>query len=213
LIKILNSAGFNRIVEAANGREALDALKHLSPDIILMDIKMPVMDGFEATTAIRDPESEVYRPTDGNVHPSMQKVPIIAVSASAFEEDRQKILAAGADDLIRKPFHDTEILVCIGHHLGVVYLYEEGQKTYAHLKEEKSLAREISGLPVDLLEKIRSAALHGEVAACMTVVEKIRQLRPSAAVALEQVLKLYQFDKLYTIVQNEIKAHRKEVLA
>ena len=78
---------------AENGLEAVAKVKEHAPDYydcILMDIQMPVMDGYEATRAIRQAFPQA-------------KIPIIAVSANAFEEDRQKSLAAGMDDHLAKP--------------------------------------------------------------------------------------------------------------
>ena len=89
------------IVEIAeNGLEAVSKVREHLPgyyDCILMDIQMPVMDGYEATRAIR------------KMHPQV-RVPIIALSANAFEEDRQKSLAAGMDDHLTKPFVVAKVL-------------------------------------------------------------------------------------------------------
>ena len=90
------------IVEIAeNGLEAVSKVREHLPgyyDCILMDIQMPVMDGYEATRAIR------------KMHPQV-RIPIIALSANAFEEDRQKSLAAGMDDHLTKPFAVAKVLM------------------------------------------------------------------------------------------------------
>ena len=75
-----------------NGREALDILKMVEYDLVLMDVQMPVIDGYDATRLIRT-ESGVLDPA----------VPIIAMTASALKGDRQKCLDAGMDDYISKP--------------------------------------------------------------------------------------------------------------
>ena len=85
---------------AENGLEAVSRVREHSPDFydcILMDVQMPVMDGYEATKAIR------------NIYPQA-KIPIIALSANAFEEDRQRSLDAGMDDHLAKPFVVTKVL-------------------------------------------------------------------------------------------------------
>jgi PAS domain S-box-containing protein len=201
LMKLLAAVGYKQLLAAANGREAIDLFESRSPDLILMDIKMPVMDGYEAIRNIR------------NSNLKNKNVPIIAVSASAFEEDRKKIISAGADDLIRKPFQESEIFESIRQHLGVEYLYEEegGEKVDRFFETAvKEAPKTFAGLPVELLKEIKVSALQGEVHSCMSVIEKIRPMNARAAVALEEFVKNYQFDKLYDVVLNEIAAHRKE---
>ena len=86
----------HRVTIAANGREALDAWKQGDFDVVLMDIQMPEMDGFEATAAIRQAEQQRG---DGS------RTPIIAMTAAAMLDDRQRCLDSGMDDYISKPFH------------------------------------------------------------------------------------------------------------
>lgn len=109
LNKILISVGFE-VNEAKDGMEAVEKYKSWSPDIIIMDMRMPVMDGYEATRIIKAID---------------EKIPIIAVTASAFYEDRVKALEAGADKYLRKPFKGKELFENIKTHLGVRYIYEK----------------------------------------------------------------------------------------
>jgi CheY-like chemotaxis protein len=85
---------------AENGRVALNLLEEKDFDLVLMDCRMPVMDGYEATAAIRDQSSKVRN----------NAIPIIALTANAFREDRQKCLDAGMDDYLSKPI-DLAILL------------------------------------------------------------------------------------------------------
>jgi len=86
-----------------NGKAAVDAVRESSFDIVLMDCHMPVMDGFEATRAIRE-------------LPSGQRVPIVAMTASALEGDRERCLAAGMDDYVAKPVSKEILADAITRH-------------------------------------------------------------------------------------------------
>jgi two-component system, sensor histidine kinase and response regulator len=103
-MRILEKAG-HTVVLANNGREALAALQTQAFDLILMDVQMPEMDGFEATRAIR--KSEAGR----NTH-----IPIVAMTAHAMTGDRERCLSAGMDDYISKPIRAAELLSLIESH-------------------------------------------------------------------------------------------------
>ena len=93
-LKILSNLGYQADI-VANGQEAIEALKNKSYDAVLMDCQMPVMDGFQATIA--------FRAMEGN----RKRTPVIALTASAMEGDREKCLEAGMDDYISKPVDPT----------------------------------------------------------------------------------------------------------
>ncbi len=103
---MLENAGHS-LVHAANGREAVDALKSTSFDLILMDIQMPEMDGFEATHHIRT----IEKITGGHT-------PIVAMTAHAMAGDRERCLAAGMDDYISKPLQKEEMLAVLARVAG-----------------------------------------------------------------------------------------------
>ena len=95
LVKFLITVGFQTRT-ATNGREAIAISQQWQPDLIWMDMRMPIMDGYEATRQIK-------------AHPSGKKPIIIALTATAFEEERGKILDVGCDDFVRKPFKEEDI--------------------------------------------------------------------------------------------------------
>jgi CheY-like chemotaxis protein len=96
-----------KIEVAYNGKEALDKFGKAKYDLILMDVQMPIMDGFKATQKIRAIEKST------NTH-----TPIIAVTANAFPEDKERCIASGMDDYISKPFQPEDLIRKIKHHLS-----------------------------------------------------------------------------------------------
>jgi len=96
----------NEVALASNGREAIDMLKEQSFDLVLMDLQMPEMSGFQAAEIIRAEHSEVKNPN----------IPIIALSADAFMETRKKVIEAGMNDFVTKPFNPEELYQKVVHY-------------------------------------------------------------------------------------------------
>jgi len=111
LARLMHGIGLDTRL-AVNGEECVRLFQDWRPDLIWMDRRMPVMDGMEATRRIR------RLPDGGNVK-------IVAVTASAFKEQQQEMLAAGMDDFVRKPYRFDEIYDCLARQLGVTYLYRD----------------------------------------------------------------------------------------
>jgi signal transduction histidine kinase/DNA-binding response OmpR family regulator len=101
-VGILKKLGLKSDV-AANGIEALRALETIPYDLVLMDVQMPEMDGIEATRRIRDPQSRVLN----------HQVPIVAMTAHAMADDRQKCLQAGMDDYLTKPVRVATLVAAL----------------------------------------------------------------------------------------------------
>ncbi|HEV2176195.1 MAG TPA: response regulator [Terriglobia bacterium] len=103
-VRLLEKQGY-RVRVARNGREALAALEKDRFDLVLMDLQMPEMDGFEATRAIRQEEQGTDR-----------HLPIIAMTAHAMKGDREKCLAAGMDDYLSKPIQKEKLFETVAEH-------------------------------------------------------------------------------------------------
>ncbi len=111
----LSPLGFD-IVDTSNGEQALRIVRESPPDLVLMDLHMPGMDGFEAARRIRAWEAN---------HPS---IPIIAMSASVSPETRQRSLTSGFDDFLDKPVQRGNLLKCLQRHLHLEWIHEEGDE-------------------------------------------------------------------------------------
>ncbi len=111
LVKLMTSIGLDAKL-AENGAECVRLFQEWRPHLIWMDRRMPLMDGVEATRRIR-------------ALPGGQAVKIVAVTASAFKEQRQELLDAGMDDCLRKPYRFHEIYGCVAKQLGVKYVYRD----------------------------------------------------------------------------------------
>lgn len=124
--ELLQSVGFTT-EKAYNGKEAIEKYQSFTPDLILMDIRMPIMDGFEATKEIR----KIAHNT----------VKIIAVTADAFEHQKNQIFESGLDGYIAKPYTITQLLECIAQNLPIEYIYEtentpsNAQETHFNINE------------------------------------------------------------------------------
>ena len=120
LLDLLHPLGFE-IQEAENGQQALDLATDNRPDLILMDLVMPELDGFEATKKLRQSNT-------------LQGVVVIGLSASVFEEDKDQSIEAGCDDFVAKPLQATELIDKIGGHLKLKWILDSGENRAIKLK-------------------------------------------------------------------------------
>ncbi|GAB4294103.1 MAG: hypothetical protein Fur0025_30580 [Oscillatoriaceae cyanobacterium] len=199
LVKLLGGIGF-QVREAANGKEAIDEWRSWQPDLILMDMRMPVMNGREATEYIKQ-------------QPEGQNTVIIAITASAFEEERQMILEAGCNDFVRKPFQAAELLEKLRLHLQLQYIYElppaltsNGKPPANHAPEEFQLtAASLQVLPPDLLESINQAAVECSDDRILELIELMPEENASLAQALADLASEYQFDIIENLTKTQAK--------
>jgi len=153
LVELLIPIGFE-VQTAINGQEAIALVQSFSPHLIWMDIRMPVMDGYAVTRQIK--ASDLPPPI------------IIALTGSAFEEDRQTALAAGFDDFVRKPFRTETIFAKMAEYLGVRYVYAEDQSLSSPSLRPLT-ASDLTGMPTAWIEQLHQAAIELNI-------KKIRKL-------------------------------------
>lgn len=193
LIKeLLAPVGFE-VQEAGNGHEAIEKAKEWLPHIILMDMRMPVMNGYEAIRNIKDTNQQV-------------KIPVIAVTASAFDEDRQKAIDWGASGYLRKPFKDYELFECLQSFLGVEYEYQQ--------TEEKSMMnasalthKSIEGMPDDLADKMMQAAVNLDEDILLKLIDQAVEISPEVRGKLSNMAKSFQYEPLISLFKSRKDKH------
>ncbi|MFX1355260.1 MAG: ATP-binding protein, partial [Promethearchaeota archaeon] len=198
LVKMLAPLGFE-VREAADGQEAIDIWEEWDPHLIFMDMRMPVVDGYEATRRIKGT-------TKG------QATVIIALTASALEEDRELILSEGCDDYIRKPFREASLLAVLEQYLGVRFVYEQApadeqpaaddQRADATaLKDGRSLSAALASLPSAWLDELRRATILGDLEAILATVDQIREQDSALAEALSKLGYDYEHDAILSALE------------
>jgi CheY-like chemotaxis protein len=137
---LLSDLAFD-VLKACDGQEGLRLAEAMLPDLILMDVMMPVMNGLEAIQRIRQ-------------IPKLQQVPIIAISASVTQEDRANVLAIGASAFLSKPIDQDRLLQLIREYLRVSWEYEQSEKDGIASPENTSLLITPPPEEMDILYKL-----------------------------------------------------------
>jgi signal transduction histidine kinase/NO-binding membrane sensor protein with MHYT domain/DNA-binding NarL/FixJ family response regulator len=190
---ILKPLGFE-VREATNGQEALELWQSWQPDLIWMDMQMPVMDGYEATKQIR-----ASSPAQATI--------IIALTASAFEEQRRAILSAGCNDFVRKPFQREELLEKLSQYLGVQYLYEERSSSSPSTQLNRQtdaqtlLADYLARMSIAWVEQLHHAASEGNDLQILKLTEQIPEEYAALADALAESVCDYRFEQILALTQ------------
>jgi two-component system sensor histidine kinase/response regulator len=196
LAKMLIRVGY-QVQPALNGQEAVDQFASWRPQAILMDIRMPVLDGIESTRQIRALE-QGYRLADSGQ--AFSQATIIAVSASALENQRKEILQPGlADGFISKPFKETEILEVLAKHLGVEYLYADApphkESDQAGLPPEVA-AQGVADLPELLHSALQEATVNLDVDTLKDLLEQVQSRNSALATHMLRLIEVFNFDGL-----------------
>ncbi len=165
LLRLLNPIGFE-IQEASNGKEAIEMWESFEPHLIWMDMRMPVMDGYEATRYIK---SQLKG----------QATAILALTASTLEEERAVILSTGCDDFVRKPFREQVIFDKIAEYLAVRYVYEELSSPRSNVVQTGLTLQEVlASMPLKWVNQLYEAA---DLIDNEQVLQLLQQLEPNQA--------------------------------
>jgi len=188
LIQLLQMVGF-KTFEAENGRIALAKFKAERPDLVLMDMHMPVMDGYEATRRLKASETG-------------QSTPVIAVSASVFKEQRKEMLNCGVDAVLLKPFREDELFALIQAHLHVEFVREEAAVDMVPDTPDNELTpADLADLPLKLREAMREAALLGNIDSLRTQIEQINERTPQVVPRLRQMVDRFDYEQLLGLLE------------
>ena len=189
LIKLLKPLGFE-LKEATNGEEAIQVWDSWEPHLIWMDMRMPVMDGYEATKYIK-----------GTI--KGQATAVIALTASVLEEERAVILSAGCDAFMRKPFREADIFDAMHKHIGVRYIYEDpGQANLAAIQEQEREMTEADflKLPESLVADLKLAILNADMDLIESSIEQIRLKDTVMASAIANCIENFEYDKVLKLI-------------
>ena len=197
LVQLLAPIGFE-IRMATNGAEAVQVFEEWRPNLILMDFRMPVMDGHEAIRRIR----AIDRGPD---------LKIIAVTASAMDENRQDLMAVGANDFIGKPFRESELFEKIHTHLGLEFVYAE-QPAPPTPEETTELTRQsLAGWPQNLIDPMREAVITADLDQLLARIQEVEVRDPRIARGLRRLAESFQYQKLLDLLCSEASLESEKV--
>ncbi|MEG5032004.1 PAS domain S-box protein [Microcoleus sp. AT3-D2] len=203
MVRLLTQLGLE-VKEATNGQQAVQIWQQWQPDLTWMDIRMPVLDGYEATKQIRAME-------DG------QNSIIIALTAQASQSDRALALAAGCNDYISKPFREQTLFLKMAEYLGLEYVYDEEETEKGERGTDCfpsylcSVASSVSDsfdpmllatLPTVWVVQLEDAALCGDDFAIIELVAQLSSELAQFGTYLTELANQYQFEKILNLIQD-----------
>ncbi len=181
LVKLLQPLGFG-VKEARNGQEAVDIWRQWQPHLIWMDIRMPVMDGYQATRIIK-------------AEPRGETVKILALTASTYEE--KTALAAGCEEYFRKPLQENEIFEAMHNHIGVEYIYGQAQELATKIDPKEILNPEtLRIVPAELLTKLSDLAVLANITEVNKAIEEVSFYDEGIARALTELANGFEYSKI-----------------
>jgi signal transduction histidine kinase/CheY-like chemotaxis protein len=184
LRKVLQPLGF-QLKEAANGEEAVTIFQQWQPHLIWMDMRMPVMDGKEATKIIKS-------------LPNGKETLVVALTASVFEDQREELFKAGVDAFVSKPYRIEEIFTCLHQYLKVEFIYQDlATETSTLLTPEYiSQIERFKRLPVELQTQLQEAATALDIEQTAHVIAEIKSQDETIATNIQQYLEQMDFQAI-----------------
>ncbi|WP_437796841.1 ATP-binding protein [Sorangium sp. So ce693] len=187
LLKLLDAVGIEAR-SATNGLGAVAQWETWAPHLVLLDLRMPLLDGYETASRIKS-------------SPRGHETVVVAMTASAFEQNRALAAEAGCDDFVSKPFRDADILGLLTKHLGARFEYEEraAEPGAAQGAPAVDLARAAAGLPAALRKDLRRAATRLDAKAVQATIDRFRPEDAELAGAVAELARGYRFDSILAL--------------
>ncbi len=185
---LLTKLGFEVRV-AANGLEAINVWREWQPQLILMDMRMPVLDGHEATRRIK-----ATVPGQATI--------IIALTAGVFDDEREQVRRDGCDDFLSKPFHPNDVAEVLTKYLGVRFIYRSGTGPLVPRTASPASGRfpldltQLAQLPAAWRRQAAQAARAADADQIMALAAQIRSTQPRLAAALADLVFNFEYDAI-----------------
>jgi signal transduction histidine kinase/DNA-binding response OmpR family regulator len=183
---------------ANNGQEAIELWEEWQPHLIWMDIRMPRMNGYEATRIIRNAERQYSR------SPSI----IIALTAMIFKEDAHQILAAGYDAVLYKPFQINELFETLQHYLKLEYRYQEPSTASKATQidsqdyDPEELITQLHTMPDDWIQALQQATLRCDDVEVTRLIKQIDSSQELLIAELKRSIDLFHFDQILELIDD-----------
>lgn len=188
LVRLFDSIGFST-KDGSNGNDAIRINNEWAPDLILIDIRMPGMDGREAIQILRN-----------QTHRSQLR--IIAVTASAFQDDIKEFISLGADSAITKPFSESDLFNAIENLMNISFIWEEIDPEARATDISRLTHEEIRQLPKDVLQDLYDAIEMGDQDGAIQVIEGQREVVPELVKKITMLVNAYQGEHIMKLIEN-----------
>lgn len=195
VVSLLEPLGF-AVIDACNGREGLAKANQMCPDLIITDLRMPEMDGYEMLRQLRQ-------------IPELKDIPAIASSANVFESNQNQSIAAGADAFLPKPVDALALLKLVEKYLNLEWIYQENSLAFelmtVNLQEESSSTPEEIVPPTDeILSQLHTLALQGRLMAIEQQLKTLEKADEKYQPFIQQVRQYadnFQTEKIRTFIE------------
>jgi CheY-like chemotaxis protein len=184
LTSLLRPVGFE-VREAADGGQALQVFEDWSPHAVLMDMRMPVMDGYEATRRIRAGRAG-------------QQAIVIAVTAGAYEDSQKETMDAGVDAYLAKPFKAEDLFEILGRYVGVRYAFAERASEVASVYSPSHPASPSAPLrlPRAVVQNLGQAVAEGDMDRLMELIDELEQEHEQTARILRGMAENFAYERI-----------------